>query len=169
MKVPNSISQSDVFGPYVHHSGKYYSLKKTDDPMTITAERAIELIEEKREIERNRIISNFEAEGIMVCNGRYGAYIAYNDANYKIPKDKDPKALTAADCQEIIKAQGDKKTGSWSFRAQKGCIGCCQTSCQKGGNCQKNDVSQKNINRQSRFHNQEDDNSQDSRKIRQLF
>lgn len=98
------------FGPYVRHDGAFYSLKKTDDPMTITAERAIELIEEKREAEKNRIINDFTAEGIQVCNGRYGAYIAYNGANYKIPKDKaaNAKELTAADCQAIIKEQGDK-------------------------------------------------------------
>ena len=97
------------FGPYVKHDGSFFSLKKTDDPMTITAERAIELIEEKRLAEKNKIISDFVAEGIQVCNGRYGAYIAYNGANYKIPKDKDAKELTAAECQEIIKEQGEKK------------------------------------------------------------
>jgi DNA topoisomerase-1 len=125
------------FGPYVHHSGKYYSLKKTDDPMTITAERAIELIEEKREIERNRIISNFEAEGIMVCNGRYGAYIAYNDANYKIPKDKDPKALTAADCQEIIKAQGDKKPAHGRFARKKAASAAAKPAAKKVATAKK--------------------------------
>ena len=106
------------FGPYVRHDGSFFSLKKTDDPMTITAERAIELIEEKRLAEKNKIISDFVAEGIQVCNGRYGAYIAYNGANYKIPKGKVAQDLTAADCQEIIKEQGDKKPAK-RFGAKK--------------------------------------------------
>ena len=106
------------FGPYVRHAGSFFSLKKTDDPMTITAERAIELIEEKRLAEKNKVISDFVAEGIQVCNGRYGAYIAYNGANYKIPKGKVAQDLTAADCQEIIKEQGDKKPAK-RFGAKK--------------------------------------------------
>lgn len=97
------------FGAYVRHSGKFFSLKKTDDPMSITEERAIELIEEKRLIEKNRIIKEFAAEDIQICNGRFGPYIAHNGANYKIPKTKDPKELTLEDCQSLIKEQGDKK------------------------------------------------------------
>ncbi|MCQ2191289.1 MAG: type I DNA topoisomerase [Paludibacteraceae bacterium] len=103
------------FGPYVRHDSKFYSLKKTDDPMTITAERAIELIEEKRLAEKNKVISDFPNEGIQVCNGRYGAYIAKDGVNYKIPKDKVANELTAEDCLEIIKEQGEKKPAEKRF------------------------------------------------------
>jgi len=93
------------FGPYVNHNGIFTSLDKTDDPMTVTAERCIELIEQKREKERNRHISTFEKEGIEVLNGRWGPYITFDGNNYKIPKDRDAKTLTAAECQKIIKEQ----------------------------------------------------------------
>ena len=91
------------FGAYVKHDGKYVSLKKTDDPLDITPERAIELIEEKREQERNKFIKVFEAEGIEICNGRFGPYIAYNGANYKIAD------LTVEECKKLIEEQGEKK------------------------------------------------------------
>ena len=97
------------FGAYVKHDGKYVSLKKTDDPLEITPERAIELIEEKREQERNKFIKVFEAEGIEICNGRFGPYIAYNGANYKIPKSAVPADLTVEECQKLIEEQGEKK------------------------------------------------------------
>ena len=97
------------FGPYVRHSGKFASLKRgIDDPMTITLERAIELIEEKRTQESNRIIQTFaENPDLQVLNGRYGPYIACNGLNYKIPKTHDPKSLSYQQCCELMEAQKD--------------------------------------------------------------
>lgn len=97
------------FGAYVKHDSKFYSLKKEDDPMQITVERAVELIEEKREREANKYIKVFEAEGVEICNGRFGPYLTYNGANYKLAKDVDPKALTVEECLEIIEKQGVKE------------------------------------------------------------
>lgn len=77
--------------------------------MEISPERAIELIEEKREQERNKFIKVFEAEGIEICNGRFGPYIAYNGANYKIPKTAVPAELTVEECKKLIEEQGEKK------------------------------------------------------------
>ncbi len=89
------------FGPYVKHDGKFYSLKKdVDDPYTITEERATELIRDKREGDKMRVISNFD--DIMVLNGRYGPYIVKEKNNYRIPKGTDPKKLTREDCLAII-------------------------------------------------------------------
>ncbi len=94
------------FGPYVRHAGKFYSLPKTDNPMTVTPERAVEIIEAKREEERNRLIQSFGEHGeIEVLNGRYGPYIAFEKNNYKIPKGTDPRALTEADVRKLIEEQ----------------------------------------------------------------
>lgn len=101
------------FGPYVRHNNAFYSLKRNvDDPYTITLERAIELINEKREADKNKVINIFEAtDGQMqVLNGFYGPYIAYNGKNYRIAKGTDAKSLTQADCEEIIKKSVDKPT-----------------------------------------------------------
>lgn len=97
------------FGPYVKHDDKFYSLKKDDDPYTIAKDRAIEIIEAKREQERNKVIKKFkEDESLQVLNGRYGPYISYGSKNYRIPKNTDPKTLEYEQCLEIIK-EGDKK------------------------------------------------------------
>lgn len=110
------------FGPYLQHNSKFYSLVKgVDDPYTIGLERAIELIESKREKDRNKIINTFENEGtLQVLNGRWGPYISYNNENFKIPKGKDPKELTLEDCLAVIKKRAnspkDKKKKRRGFK-----------------------------------------------------
>ncbi|HHZ64291.1 MAG TPA: type I DNA topoisomerase [Flavobacteriales bacterium] len=98
------------FGPYVRHDGKFYSLKKDDDPMTVSVERSIELIEAKRKADKDRIILSFsENKDVQVLNGRYGPFIKIEKNNYKIPKDKDPATLTLAECLEIAENAPPKK------------------------------------------------------------
>lgn len=96
------------FGPYVRHNGKFHSLKKgVDDPYTITKERAIELIVEKQESEKKKVISDYGE--IQVLNGRYGPYITMDKNNYRIPKETDPAKLTKDECLKIIEKGGTKK------------------------------------------------------------
>jgi len=105
------------FGPYAQYgTKKYVSLKKEDDPYTITLERALQLIHEKQEIEANRIIQEFAGSDIQVLNGRFGPYITDGKKNGKIPKDRDPKSLTLEECQAIIAAAPDRK-GRWGRKA----------------------------------------------------
>jgi len=76
--------------------------------MSVTAERAIEIIHEKRDAEKNRTISVLGENGeIQVLNGRYGAYFTCNKINYKIPKDVEAGSLTFEKCQELMAAQPD--------------------------------------------------------------
>lgn len=92
------------FGPYLRHDSKFYSLPKTDDPLSVELERALEVIEEKREKDRQKVIKEFkENENIKILRGRWGAYLAAEGNNYKLPKDKDPEKLTLEDCLIIIK------------------------------------------------------------------
>ncbi len=95
------------FGPYVRHDGKFASLKpkEGDDPYEIELDRAIELIEQKREADRNKFIQTFDDKEpiIEVLNGRWGPYLKMEKKNYKIPKDVDPKKLTRAEAEELIK------------------------------------------------------------------
>ena len=102
------------FGPYAQYgTKKYVSLKKEDDPYTITLERALELIHEKQQAEANRIIREFPGTGIQVLNGRYGPYISDGRKNGKIPKDRDPKSLSLEECQAILAAAPERK-GRWA-------------------------------------------------------
>lgn len=92
------------FGPYVKHDGVFVSIKKEDDPASIELERATELIEEKRKIEREKIIKAFdEDKDVKVLKGRYGPYLVIKKQNYKIPKGTEPETLSLEDCYEISK------------------------------------------------------------------
>lgn len=120
-KLPRTVGQfegSDVvigagrFGPYILHNKKYTSLPKTEDPMTVTLDTAIKLIEEKRQQEAQRHIKQFEEDAkLEILNGRYGPYIAYDGKNYRIPKAQHDKAaqLSYEQCMEIVNATPIKK------------------------------------------------------------
>lgn len=120
-KLPRTIGQYEGkdmvaavgrFGPYIRHDGKFYSLPKTDDPLTVEADRAKEVIEEKQESDRQKIIREFsENDDIKILKGRWGAYLAAGGKNYRLPKGKDPQDFTLEDCLNIIKeGTSTKKT-----------------------------------------------------------
>ena len=91
------------FGPYIRHDGKFYSIPKEEDPLTITADKAIELIEAKRERDRQRTLKTFEEEpDIQILKGRWGPYIKAGKENYKLPKDKSPEDFTLEEVKKII-------------------------------------------------------------------
>lgn len=97
------------FGPYVRHAKKFVSLGKEDDPLSISLDRAIELIEAKREQDKNSLIKTFDEEpDLQVLKGRYGPYIKFKKKNFKIPKGTDPEALTLEKCMELTKNTGSK-------------------------------------------------------------
>ena len=99
------------FGPYILHDRKYTSLPKGEDPMTITIERAIELINEKRTQETKKHLKIFlEDTKLEVLNGRYGPYLAYDGKNYRLPKSMHEKAkdLTYDECMKVIESQNKK-------------------------------------------------------------
>ena len=96
------------FGPYVRYNGKFYSLKKgLDDPYTITAQRAVELIREKEESDRKKIIKDFG--DIQILNERYGPYITKDKKNYRIPRGDDAEKLTKEECMAIIEKTDKNK------------------------------------------------------------
>lgn len=98
------------FGPYVRHNNKFVSLGKTDDPLSVSLDRAIELIEAKREKDRNATIKIFDEEAeLKVLNGRWGPYISYKKKNYKLPKGTEAEKLELADCMKIIEEGGTPK------------------------------------------------------------
>ncbi len=93
------------FGPYVLHAGKYTSLPKDEDPMAITLEEAIKLIEEKRKQEVQKHLKIFlEDDKLEILNGRYGPYLVYDGKNYRLPKSLHERAaeLKYEECMDII-------------------------------------------------------------------
>lgn len=110
------------FGPYVKHNGKNLSIPKSISPAQITVEQAIELINEKRSAESNKIVKAFdEDEKLQLLNGRYGIYIAYDGVNYKIPKTYlEPEKMTFEQCMEVVESQKDKPAKVKAAKAAKG-------------------------------------------------
>lgn len=97
------------FGPYVKYDGKFVSLKKGDNPLTITLEDAVKLIQDYEVRQKNKDIKSFPEADIFVLNGRFGPYIKHAGANYKIPKGTDPAALTEEQCLDIIGSANKEK------------------------------------------------------------
>jgi DNA topoisomerase I len=107
------------FGPYVQHDKKYVSIPKDIDPYTITSEKAVELIEQKRIADANKLIKSFPGnDEIQVLNGRFGPYIKAGKKNVKIPKGKQPVDLTLEECITLA-ANTPEKKGRWGRFAKK--------------------------------------------------
>ena len=99
------------FGPYVQLGKTFASIPKDEDPMEITHERAIEIVEEKKKSDAEKVIKSFpEQEDVFLLNGRYGAYLKIGKENYKLPKTSVPADLTFEECIEISKNQPVSKS-----------------------------------------------------------
>jgi DNA topoisomerase-1 len=93
------------FGPYVKHENMFASLPKDADPMAITLEEAITLIQEKRRAEAAKHLKFFlEDPKLEIMNGLYGPYLSYDGKNYRLPKTMHEKVkeLTYAECMKVI-------------------------------------------------------------------
>ncbi len=105
------------FGPYIQHNSKFVSLKKEDDPMTVTADRCIELILAKRQADIDKFIKTFpENPSVQLLNGRFGPYLVIDQTNYKLPKGIEPKDLSLQECLDIA---ADPKNASKGGRFKK--------------------------------------------------
>lgn len=121
-KLPRTLGETDEdgeivaaigrFGPYIRYGSKFVSLKKEDDPYTVTLDRALELVAEKKAADAAKFIKEFKEEGISVLNGRYGPYVTDGNKNAKIPKDVEPASLTLEQCQKMIE-EAPESRGRW--------------------------------------------------------
>ena len=91
------------FGPYVKYGAEYASLKKEDDPYTLTLERALTLIAEKQQKDAEKLLRDF-GNGLQVIKGRWGPFLKQGKINAKLPKDRDIDSLTLEECQALITA-----------------------------------------------------------------
>jgi DNA topoisomerase-1 len=119
-RLPRSLGEYDggemvvgigKFGPYIRYKSKFFSLKKgVDDPYAVSFERAVEIILEKNESDKKKVIKDFG--DIMVLNGRYGPYLVKDKQNYRLPKGTDAEKLTKEDCSKIIENSDKTKKSS---------------------------------------------------------
>jgi DNA topoisomerase-1 len=88
----------------------FASLPKGEDPMSVTLERAMELVLEKRDADANRMIKTFEERSdVQLLNGRYGAYLKIGKDNFKLPKGTEAQNLTLEECLQIAESQSKGK------------------------------------------------------------
>lgn len=98
------------FGPYIKYNDLFCSLPKGVDPFDVTLTQAIDLIEEKKKKESEKIIKKFEGNtSVKVVNGRYGPCIQAGRKFFKIPNDKQPADLTLEECLNIAGLNEKKK------------------------------------------------------------
>ena len=108
------------FGPYVRHNSTFVSIPKGTDPIAVSLDEAVEMIQTKRETVVNKVIKTFENDPDMqILNGRFGPYIAYQKKNYKIPEMVEPKDMDLEACFKVIelqKAKGETRKSRFSSK-----------------------------------------------------
>ena len=110
------------FGPYVRHDGKFTSIPKEESPMSLSLERAIELIEAKRKADADRFIKGFDEDPeVTILKGRWGPYIKAGKKNVKIPKELKETAadLTYEEVAKMVAEAPDKKSKKAPTKASK--------------------------------------------------
>ncbi|MBQ3657957.1 MAG: type I DNA topoisomerase [Bacteroidales bacterium] len=107
------------FGPYISHAGKFISLKKTDDPMTVSYERCVELINQKRETDAARMIKEF-SDDLKVVKDRWGhPTVWYKKKYYKISAQTDPEKLSEEECLAIAGVKNGGKEEKTTKKTKK--------------------------------------------------
>ncbi len=98
------------FGPYVKHKGAFYSIPKSEDPFEIGYDKAVELIQTKRDAANAKVIKRFdERKDLQVLKGKFGPYIKLGRKNIKIPSETDPAKLTFEQAMELAGRKPVKK------------------------------------------------------------
>jgi DNA topoisomerase-1 len=98
------------FGPYIRYGSKFVSLKE-HDPHTVDLPTALEIVAVKKQADLDRIIRNWEEQGIQILKGRWGPFITDGNKNARIPKDREPESLTLEECQKLIEEAPERKRG----------------------------------------------------------
>lgn len=89
------------FGPYVRYSSSFVSLKDDDDPYTVTLERALVLIEEKKAADLAKIIQDF-GDDVQILKGRWGPFVTDGIVKVRLAKDRDPMTVTSEEAFSMI-------------------------------------------------------------------
>lgn len=109
------------FGPYILHDKKFISIPKEIDPLSLSEEKAIELIQEKRQKDADKLIKTFsENADATIENGRWGPYIKFGKLNIKIPKGREVDSITYEDVLAwSAEAEKAPKKGGRKFSKKK--------------------------------------------------
>ena len=95
------------FGPYVKHGEAFISIPRTEDPMKVTFERAVELIEEKKHADRP--VHTYQGLPVTKGKGRFGPFLKWNNMFINIPRKYDPETISKDDMDVLIAAKIEKE------------------------------------------------------------
>lgn len=102
------------FGPYILYKKHFFALPKGTDIHTVSLEQAKEVI---RKYEEKNILRRFEEdEKMRILKGRFGAYISYNNQNYRLPKGSEAGKMTYSQCLEIVQTADQRAPGKTAKR-----------------------------------------------------
>lgn len=99
------------FGPYVKHEDGFISIPKGEEPLNVTLERAIELIQEKRKADAP--VATYEGKSVQKGKGRFGPFLKWNEMFINIPRRYDPETISQADMFELIAAKVEKEANRY--------------------------------------------------------
>ncbi len=108
------VVKSGRYGPYIHFDGKFISLPRGEDPLEVSLERAIELIEQKRKEEAP--IAYYKNLPITKGKGRFGPFLKWNGMYANIPRKIDPDTIDEATAIELVKAKEEKEANRYIHR-----------------------------------------------------
>lgn len=110
------------FGPYVRIGGTFVSIPRQENPCSISLQRAVELMEEKKNADRNKEIRVFDNDPeLKILKGRFGPYLKYKNANYPLGKGNKAETITYEECLNIINSSvpREKKTSPLKSKEKK--------------------------------------------------
>ena len=105
------------FGPYVKWGETFISIPRGEDPLSITQERAEEIINEKKIADAP--IASFKGEPVTKGTGRFGPFIKYQSIFINVPKRYDFDNLSQNDINELIEAKLEKEANRYIQQWEK--------------------------------------------------
>ena len=122
-KLPKTLGQhngEDVvigigrFGPYVRYGESFISLERGEDPMGVSMDRALELIELKRIADAP--IGTYKGLPFTKGKGRFGPFVKWNDMFVNIPRKFDPETISKEEIYTLIEAKIEKEANRYIHR-----------------------------------------------------
>lgn len=99
------------FGPYVKYDDQYISIPRGEDPLSVTRERAVELIRQKQAADAP--IATFKGEPVTKGKGRFGPYLKFGDLFVNVPRAYDFDHLSQSDIEELISKKLEKEANRY--------------------------------------------------------
>tara|TARA_Y100001968_G_scaffold188190_1_gene172506 strand:- start:8874 stop:11345 length:2472 start_codon:yes stop_codon:yes gene_type:complete len=99
------------FGPFIKWNGIFINVNKKYDFDNLSHNDVVELIEEKKQKERDKVIHNWEQEGISVLKAKWGRFnIIKGKQKIELPKTTDAAALTLDQVKAMLSENSKKKS-----------------------------------------------------------